>query len=102
MQHHRKFPDVEVEMIEAEECRTMGTWVHLANSQLMAAAVASWTITTSKMAIQSNMEIQSNMAIQANPHEQLATEGMANRAVSVTSYSGAYPADAGLLYLDQC
>lgn len=45
MQHHRKFPDAEVEMTEAEECGTMWTWVHVANSQLLAAAVDSWTIT---------------------------------------------------------
>lgn len=96
MQQHRKLPDVEVEITEAEECRTMWTWVHLANSQLLAAALASWTITKSKMAIQSNTAIQSNVAIQANPHEQLAIEAMVNRAVSVTSYSGAYPADTGL------
>lgn len=96
VQHHRRFPDVEAEMTEAEECGTMCTWVQLANAQLLAAAVASWTITKSKMAIQSNTEIQSNTAIQANLHEQLVIEGMVNRGVSATSYSGAYPADRSM------
>lgn len=41
---------------------------HLANSQLVAAAVASWTITKAEMVI------QPNMAIQANPHKQLVIE----------------------------
>jgi len=66
------------------------TWVHLASSQLLVAAIANWTITKSQMAI------QSNTAIQANLHKHLAIKGMVNGAVSVMSYSGAYPADTGL------
>lgn len=83
-------------MREVPRCRSRNDWGWrvqnyvdlgtLANSQLLAAAVASWTITKSKMAIQWNTAIQWNMAIQANPHEQLAMEGMLNRAVSVTSW----------------
>lgn len=61
MQHHRTFPDAEVEMTEAEECRF-----------ILPAAVASWTMTKFKKAA------QLNIAIQANPQEQLATEGMVN------------------------